>query len=216
VNSIIEWLNGSRSYEIGLALYASHSDGLLSAMFSQGYSEYRHKRLIAELTRLKDTAEHLTIELPSDAPVAVLLPQSKMPEAVVPPAQDPYRDKWLPSFKEMNMLRYRLRQAANDAERGEMAFRILELEDLCKFYWDQRDYFLRTGNHKPEETDPPDTVSDKNALQKRLSTVRTYITKYSKNPDKKKLKDKYEAELALLSKKLKVKTKKKKTDVIEH
>lgn len=192
MNAIRDWFNSSRSYQLGVALFDCHSDNAeLKQVFAQGSSTFRHKLLVTELRKLLDAAERIEVTLPPasssepEPPKEIIVQRDKMPETIVPPEKDPYREQWMPLFKEMNMLRYRLRVVTSDPERGEMAFRILELEAQCQKWWDMRDYFLRTGTHQPEETeDKADTVTDRNALQKRLQTVRTYVTRYKDHPIK--------------------------------
>jgi hypothetical protein len=205
--TISEWLNSDRNYKIGVALYDAYGlDALLKTMFEQGYSPLRAKRLHAELMLLKNVdrekpqyaqkgpvAEHVSI-------AAIQLPEQAAPE------QDPYRNKWLPLYQEMNLLRHTLEQAPSILERGKMAFRILELEQECMVIWNQRDYLVKNGKELPEiEEQEIVPFADMNNLLRRIQTVRTFISKYSKpgdNPNWSKHLAKYKIELEALQKQL--------------
>lgn len=62
MDSIKEWLNGSRNYHQGAALYDAYGDDvLLKQMFAQGESEYRKERLLKALRALLATAKQVAI-----------------------------------------------------------------------------------------------------------------------------------------------------------
>lgn len=183
MNSIREWLNGSQNYDVGVALFQCYGDNPdMTEMFLQGHSEYRQARLLSALEKLYASGDHIEIELPGQPePVAVFTPPSPMPEASTKPKTDPYYANWNPIFKEMQHLRSQLRLIPTDEERGKVANRILDLEQECNYWWERRDYYLETGQHMPEDNrHRPDPHTNQNELQKRLLTVRTYVTRYEK------------------------------------
>lgn len=179
MNSIKDWLNNGKPWALGVALYAAHGgDPIMNDMLAQGHSPYRQKRLEAALRELIAVAQHAPVAQPDI--VVSTVNAAQLPEHTVPAEQDPYREKWLPFFKEMNLLRHQLRLMPTQTERGAAAHRILELEDICSEWWDRRDYYLRTGEHMPEPEPITTSITDPNALNKRLTTVRTYVTRYKK------------------------------------
>lgn len=210
VNSIKEWLNGSRDYSLGVALYEAHgTDEGLKQMFAQGFSQYRQQRLVAALQELK---EHPTIvELPSEPrTITVAVNEAVLPENLVPAERDPYRQRWLPLYQQMNYLRHQLRTAADDTKRGEMAHEILSLEEKCYQIWEERDYFIKYGQPVPNMVTDTITVTDRNELHRKLMNYRTYITKAKKclkeNPEDAKAaarKLHYELEVQRIEEKLK-------------
>lgn len=186
-NSIKDWLNGSKDYALGAALYNVHSSNdAMKRMFAQGASPYRLQRLIEamkELSKVVDDNPTIAIaQAPKYEPVNVQTIQ--LPENAVPPELDKYRPEWLPLLMERNHLRARLRDAADDFERGRMAHRILELHDQCEAIWERRDYELRTGEPMPTNEKKREPVTDPKKLQRHVLNLRSYITKTKKAVEK--------------------------------
>ena len=186
-NSIKDWLNGSKDYALGAALYNVHSSNdAMKRMFAQGASPYRLQRLIEamkELSKVVDDNPSIAIaEAPKYEPVNVQTIQ--LPENAVPQELDKYRPEWLPLLMERNHLRARLRDAADDFERGRMAHRILELHDQCEAIWERRDYELRTGEPMPINEKKREPVTDPKKLQRHVLNLRSYITKTKKAVEK--------------------------------
>jgi len=183
MNPIKEWLNSGRQYLIGIALYEAYgNDPALRDVFRQGESPYRYRRLVEALTKLMssaDRAETITAAEPVHKPV--LVHEVPLPETDVPADRDDYRSEWIVPYMEMNSLRHQLVHAPDDHTRGEWCFRILELEKQCMAIWARRDYHKRTGEPMPEEVGPAmPVVTDRNALHRRLTNLRTYVTKENK------------------------------------
>lgn len=205
---ISEWLNSDRNYAIGVAVYNVHgTDALLKKMFEQGYSALRAKRLTEELLKLKNVdVQEIKIEATTPERTAVTVEAVTLPEKEIPETKDAYREKWLPIYMEMNMLRHQLEQAPNNQERGKMAFKILALEQQCMALWQRRDYFIRTGSKLPEEEPAAEPFVDTNKIVRRIQTLRTYISKYSQpsdNPKRPAQLKRYTEELELLTEQLK-------------
>lgn len=184
MDSIKEWLNGSRNYHQGAALYNAYGDDiLLKQMFAQGESEYRKERLLKALRALLATARQVAIPVAPEAPpTTVHLHPGESPESRVPQEKDPYYDQWILPYREMQRLRGKLIDAPTDEKRGELAHKILKLELQCKGWWDKRDYLLEHGVEMKgtDNTALEDVVTDPAQYHLRLSTVRTYITKANK------------------------------------
>jgi hypothetical protein len=179
-NSIKDWLNSSKDYTLGTALYNVHSSNdAMKRMFAQGASPYRLQRLIdamKELSKvLEDNPTIAIAEAPKYEPVNVQTIQ--LPENAVPQELDKYRPEWLPLFMERNHLRARLRDTADEYERGRMAHRILELHDQCEKIWERRDFELRTGEPMPLEEKKREPVTDPKKLHRHVLNLRSYITK---------------------------------------
>lgn len=198
--TIREWLNSGKNFDIGVALYNAYgTDNLLKNMFAQGFSDLRAKRLFQELLALKET-DNIYMPEATPEPVNINVAAAAMPEQMVAPDEDSYRLKWLPLYQEMNMLRHNLEGFADIKDRGAAAFRILALEKECMRIWEERDYACKTGTVKdaPKIEEP---YIDPNSLQRRINTVRSAISKYSRPPEtdkRKALLKQYQDELEKL------------------
>jgi len=175
MNSIRDWLNSSRDYNMGAALYKVYGDDDdLKDVFAQGPSEYRKQRLLDAMKKLKDNApEHIPI---APAPKKTAR-QEVLPENKVQPNEDPYREEWMPLYQRMNFLRHQLHEVKTVQERGMMAHEILDLEQDCKRWWYKRDYYLKYGMNLPEEEKKSEEITDRNELFRNLTNYRTYLSK---------------------------------------
>jgi hypothetical protein len=201
--TITEWLNSERNYSVGVALYAAYgTDALVKSTFDQGHSALRAQRLFNELLLLRNAdAQYNVPDQAKAAKEAVFVAAAAMPEQAVSEHQDPLRNEWMPKYQEMNMLRHKLEQTGAIKDRGVMAFRILELEQECMAIWSRRDYRIKTGRDVPEVKEETDVFADNNNILRRIQTLRTYVTKYSKPSDKKNWPQRlaqYKAELEAL------------------
>lgn len=186
--TIKDWLNSDRNFTVGVALYDTYgTDDLLKKMFAQGFSDIRAKRLFDELLLLKSVTENIIIpnEEPQSAPV--LVASFAMPEQIVDAEKDPYREKWLPLYQHMNLLRHSLEITTDETQRGKIAHQILDLEQQCMCIWSQRDYYLKTGRELQPESNTAEPVTDYNQLTKRLQLLRSYIAKYKRSNNTEKI-----------------------------
>lgn len=214
VESIKDWLNSSRNYNVGLALYLVHgSNEALKTALKQGESPYRKEKLLAALQELWEGAKGEPARA-NPLPLRVLPLKTGGEFKNLQPDHDKdiYYNLWQPLYKEMMHLRSKLPLFPNDDERGAAAFRILFLEKTCRKYWRMRDYFLQNGVEMPEETGKPDATTDFNVLTRRLMTLRTYQTRENKALKKDPLNlkarerlDKWEKEMKEIELKLKEK-----------
>lgn len=180
MNSIKEWLHGARNYVMGVALFKAHSSNtVLYEMFAQGFSPYRAERLLQEMEALSSLKVTVALPSVSPTPIALAIREEVLPENIPTHETDPYREKWLPIYAEMNFLRHNLLNAKNDQERGELAHKILDMEQQCMNIWHQRDYFLKYKEHLPEINENY-IITDRNELHRKLMNIRTYITKATK------------------------------------
>lgn len=210
-NPIREWLSSGRDYRTGVALFEVYGqDDLLLDALKQGHSPYRQGRLV---TALREAMQRATRPaLPEAAPKveAVTVAAVVMPENAVKREDDPYHDKWMPLYSEMKALGHQLEDAKNDGERGEMAHRILALERQCNRWWELRAHYRKTGIMLSEPMEEGEPITDRNAIWRRITNIRTYVSKAEKlvddpkkGPDALARIDKYNAELAKLEKLLK-------------
>lgn len=182
VESIRDWLNSSRNYNVGLALYLTYGDNqALKTALQQGESKYRKDKLLQALREIWEANKKTARVNPLPLRVLPLKTGGESKQTYTPAQpdhdKDPYYNDWQPLYKEMMHLRSQLALLPNDIERGQAAFRILFLEKTCRKYWAMRDYFYKTGTKMPEDSGLPDMVTDYNALTKRLMTLRTYKTR---------------------------------------
>lgn len=192
MESIRDWLNGSRNYNVGVSLYAvyGNNDSLLECL-QQGESKFRAEKLLQHLRAIYEAQKPtpVVIEKRIDAfpeKVTTTTERDELPKIVTKEA-DPYKDKWMPLYKEMQSLRARLCLYPTAEERGEAAFKILELERKCRYWWQRRQYFQENGVEMPEDNESPPPFADKNMLIERRNNFRTYVSRYrgklKKHPD---------------------------------
>jgi len=197
MNSIKDWLNNGREYHLGVALYEVYgNDDNLKDMFQQGHSPYRQTRLEKELRALKDHVKPIAQPVASEPiHVQVAVSQEVLPENKVPKEKDPYRDKWIKEYMEMNFLRHQLGTTYLEGARGKMAHKILKLEQHCMRWWAARDFYSRTGRHIEMDEPTEQTVTDPNALQQQLNNKRSNRSKYknklAKDPENPKLQQEF-------------------------
>lgn len=181
MKAVRKWLNSSKKvFSIGVALYNTYGDNAaLKDALKQGYSEYRLNRITTELSKI-------AAGTPEPEPEDTVAENSTPPPVAIEPKQhtkkddDPYQDEWKPLYQEMQLHRHRIRDVSDKNERGQLAMRILELEGLCNFWWERRDYYQINGVMMPEEDNTPDPFVDMNQLVKKRNTLRTYVSRYKK------------------------------------
>ena len=209
MQSIKDWLNTGRNYELGIALYNAHGDNEgLKEMFAQGHSTFRAERLEKELRKINNLAREIDIPVVEETERGIVIVTEKVETVTVPiskhdlgenqvdPKKDPYRDLWMPFYQQMNLLRHNLPLIDDVAERGKMCHEVLRLERICMSYWRRAKYFVKHNKELPEETHAVEPVTDINQLHRKLMNYRTYKTKavkiLQKNPFDVKAKERVE------------------------
>lgn len=210
MNSIQQWLLGGKEWAVGVALYNTYGDNeLFKQALKQGESPYRKERLVKHLQELSKKAPQQETVKPVHEPQVkkVVVGKAVLQENKVEAEKDPYREEWLPIYKEMMNLHARLEDMTPD-ERGEAAHEILRLERRMMYIWWKRDYYLKYGEKVNEET-PTVNITDMNALRLKLQNVRTYRCKVEKelviNPKNERLLarlERYKKEIADFEKRL--------------
>lgn len=172
-DNIRAWLDGSRNFIVGRALYKQvGKDEAIKAQLQKGEHAGTTKLLA-------DAMEALLV-----APV-IITPKVVSAYHEMPSHSDlilqALRNEWLPLFSRLQYLRASLDQwgERNDPEavagREPLAFEILDLEDQCEIIWEKRDHYLLHNALPVKRTNLPELPADPVALAKMLETVKKNI-----------------------------------------
>lgn len=197
-DSLKQWLNSAQDFNTGVALFNCYGDDdSLKQMFSQGFSTFRNARLKEVLLALYQSCDKKVQSAPLEPTVEqILVNKVTLPEAAIEKEKDPYYGKWIKPYKEMQRLCTLLPLEKDIDKRGEMCFKILDLEQHCMYWWDRRDYFLSHG-HLLEDTSSAAQlkVTDKNQILRQLTNSRANLSKVkaklSLNPDNPKFQTRF-------------------------
>jgi hypothetical protein len=180
---IQEWLDSSRHYLVGRALYNTFGkDQELKDLFARGQSAWNADKLAEALEELcQGTAAKVLNDEYAEMPAAddTILQSLHL--------------QWKTIYASMNYKRHELdHYTGNDANsisiRRTLALSILDLEQQCMAVWAQRDYYMEhgklpapvpTGKERP--TDPVALGRYIEATKKRLRRNKANLAKY---PDK--------------------------------
>ena len=200
IKAINGWLNGARNYTEGARLYQQYgSSKVLANLFAQSQNSYTEKKLMQELQKLNEAVE--------PQPVAVTVAKPKLRKkdimrlgAFKPKKKTAFTPADLTNApKALQNLDQRRRQlfqqaaeikAALDADQfttAEERFKAVKLID-DNFYghrgiqqiWQRIDFWQKFGRFIPFHATKPTKPVDREALHKRLTTVRTYVSRYKK------------------------------------
>ena len=199
MDDIRKWFNGDRNYEKGIQLYLKYgTDPILTRLFTvEGYSDFKNQKLQSALddilagSPVRDSSNDIA---PDPSKFSVIskptIPSSESNETSWPEVKDEVitslYSKWKPFYAEMMNLVARIGDIAkagkNDSskrkEAGLMAFRILELEDLCDQMYSERNYYLKEGKLSEQNT-PIEIASDPSLWYKKLHNHQRYVREYS-------------------------------------
>lgn len=202
---INNWLSGKRNFTVGAILYKQFgSNDELKELFKKGATDYSTAKLLEALTNLVKEVEQPVIK--HTVTTYELMPNGKTD------IEQAFKEKWLPIFKEMNFKRHQMHPFIGDdseeakVKRGQLAQSILILEKQCMSIWQQRDYFIATGQ-LPQKTAPEvkAPVIDKFKAAERIANIKVYLRKYKalvkkhNKPVHIQLLDKYKQELVQLT-----------------
>jgi hypothetical protein len=167
---IRKWLDSSRNFYVGAALYNSFGkDEHVLKVLSKGRTDISQALLVQMLEKL--LISPVSIEIHNAAVITQqvnhspgrTIPHFKDSHTPMPPPARPaagempdgddlvlkaLKNEWMAPYQRMNFLRSQLHQygATNDsnaiASRGEKALEILRLERECMEIWQRRDYYL--------------------------------------------------------------------------
>lgn len=180
METLRRWLNGDRSYQVGVKLYLIYGDNqLLKNLFTQEHeTAYKKQRLLDALQNLlrnKTILEEPGKEIMQANPLAVK-------EKVWPlePINDPVikalKEQWKPLYAEMMNLCHRLFDIQSDPERGQSAHRILDLDDQCDEIYAKRDHYLIHQSLPTSST--PDVITDFIKWPQKLANAQRYVREY--------------------------------------
>lgn len=175
------WLASRKDYASGVVLYEKYgSSEVRKRMFASGYSSFNQEKLLDSLEELLQSA--------APEPEATQAPQTK-PK---PAAKSDDQPHFLQLMKqrealldERTLAHARLNMMKTDAERLELALRILDLVPQIKKLNHIRQHFLQHGSLPAEaQAASPLDESDKSALIQHRNNLRSTRSKLKKKPEK--------------------------------
>jgi len=196
MEDVREWLQGEeRDYAAGVALYEAHGTStVVRNLLAYGETEFTRGKLLQALEQLAGTAAPTA---PGRAAVpAVVVAPAANPVA----APDPQRRDW---FAERNYLHLQLGLATTDAQRRELAFRILDLGDLIRESYDQAAGRSPAPPPVGEPSPGLASIQDEGEIRRRLANLRPQRTKLKTKPHRAADLARVEADIYLLETKLK-------------
>lgn len=222
IKAINSWLNGERNYSEGTRLYKQYgSSKVLANLFAQSQNVYTEKKLLQELQKLNEATE------PQPVPVVAAQPKLRQKDIMRISSFKPKKQQqtFVPvdlsnAPKALQNLDQRRRQlfqqaaevkAALDADQfttPEERYKAVKLID-DNFYghrgiqqiWQRIDFWQKYGRFIPFHATKPTKPVDREALHKRLTTVRTYLSRYKKKGNAEKYEE-YLKELLDIEQKL--------------
>lgn len=222
IKAINSWLNGERNYTEGTRLYKQYgSSKVLANLFAQSQNVYTEKKLLQELQKLNEATE------PQPVPVVAAQPKLRQKDIMRLSTFQPKKQQhtFVPvdlsnAPKALQNLDQRRRQlfqqaaevkAALDADQfttAEERYKAVKLIDE-NFYghrgiqqiWQRIDFWQKYGRFIPFHATKPTKPVDREALHKRLTTVRTYLSRYKKKGNAEKYEE-YLKELLDIEQKL--------------
>lgn len=189
------WLRGAKNYTQGVAIYKQFGQDLdLLQFFLKGITPFRQQRLQEALSALSSgqvperSAGQDDPDLPAEPAAAT---------KDTPLLQELHRKKVVLS-REKDELRGLLEGFETDKERGEAAFRILEIRQIITGIWDMEQHYKQHGR-LPENsdhliTDLQNLKHHRSRINGNLRRVRAQLKKTPNDPTKKALLSKWEAE----------------------
>ncbi len=237
---ILDWLRSDQDFHMGFALFVKYGKNkTLKTLFAKkGATKYNSQKLVHELGKLqqarpapapkarKNTRRILkAVAMPlagnnvkvGSYEVPPVFSDIKVPKVDFAKLPDQLKHETIQrvkAYQEAWILHSKLGDQLSDAERGEMAERIVTLMDEVNRLWSRVDHYLKTGAipiDKPRAK-TPEVGTDPLSLVKRRINLRTYVSrankwlKTSEDPVKRAKKEEdighWELELADIDKKL--------------
>ena len=196
MDEIREWLKGPKRYDDGATIYLKFGkDPKLKQVFREPESPFKKKLLESTLKAMLQKRVVQEVKQQEKKKVAISnvgWPEKKWPEERDNTLQALY-ETWKPKFAEMMSLMSRLYDVAlagqtdeaKKQEAGQMAHKILDLDDECDAIYEKRDHYLQ---HKslPAEQPLMELVVDPLKIPLALQNEQRYVRDY-KNKLKKEL-----------------------------
>ena len=201
MESIRIWLNGDRSFTIGAKLYDIHGkDPLLKRLFaSPDKSDYKTERLCQALKELLHPKNASTekacssrkINISADAAEAATV-TNKIKSRIgagwsipMDEVETALHAQWLPLFTELMDLCSRvgdIARAGNKTEACKMALRILDIDDKCEDFYNQREFYLQHGKLVDQKPYGEPCI-DPMLIHKKLANAERYVRDYKNKLD---------------------------------
>jgi hypothetical protein len=155
MESIRIWLNGKQDYKTGVNLYKKFgTDSLLKRLFDEeAISPFKIAKLKEALTGLMQNKKQVQVENKAVLVTAIERikserdPQKEWSENM-DEVETALWEKWKPLFTEMMHLSstiYDVSKSGNETKAGEMALRILDLDDKCDALYRDRNHYKQHG-----------------------------------------------------------------------
>jgi len=203
MQKVKEWLDGSRNFIIGRAIYkALGRDPRIIKLIEKGCTDFALQELVNAMELLLAPASEIPENLPAAAHSvhANNVHVSYMADSTNHVLQA-IKNEWLPIYKKMCYLQGQLDKygKSNSVKaveyREPIADQILELEQKCIKIWKKREYFLEHGrlpqdkkNTAPIPTDPVELAT---LLSRTKRNIRTNRQQMALHPDKSQFAKKY-------------------------
>ena len=184
MESIRIWLNGKRNYDAGVKLYMQFgNDALLKKLFTERPStSFKEKTLVESLQKLMvKTVEKKQEVMVQKGVYVERVSKEKVYDGGWSREMDEVERalhlRWKPGFIEMNELCIKIRPLAIEGktnkqkqiEAGKMALKILDLEDECYQFYEQRDHYMKHGE-LPDQRPYGEPCIDPKLMPKKLDS----------------------------------------------
>lgn len=192
------WLkNIHKDYATGIDLYERYSDKKWLALFKSGESSFTFHKLVDELEKLKGNENEKPIAsgktAPPDFKRYTAPKQAPIDKAALPPALKELDIKKGELFREASYLHATMCQlpddSQHDAERKNMAERIIFLFDEIKAIWSRLDHYAATGELPQEKKKPDYAELSELDLHKKRNSIRAMLSRAKRNNNKEKVKE---------------------------
>lgn len=222
IKAVNNWLNGEQDYTEGVRLFTQYgSSKVLANLFASSQNSYTVKKLLQEMQQLNTAQQPVTVA------VKEVHPKKRQKDVM---RLSSFKLKNKPTFgavdlsnapkaiQSMDQRRRQLFQQAAEVKAAldggqfttpEERYKAVKLID-DNFYghrgiqqiWHRIDFWHKWGRVVPFHTTQPKVPVHREALRKRLTTVRTYVSRYKTNPEKQHLHSQYMQELMDIEQKL--------------
>lgn len=222
IKAVNSWLNGAKDYTEGVRLYKQYgSSTILADLFTKSQNIYTEKKLLQELQKLNEQSAPVLTPVMEVKPklrqkdlmrLSTFKPKQKSTFAAVDLTNAPKALQNLDQRRRQLFQQAAEVKAALDAGTFKTAAERYEAVKLIdeNFYgfkgiqqiWQRIDYWKRFGRFVPFQAKKPTKPVALEVLHKRLTTVRTYISKYKNNKSRQDLYHKYTNEALEIEQKI--------------
>lgn len=208
MDEVKAWLNSSRNYEQGAALYLKYGkDKALHRAFSEPSSDFKRRRLADALLALYrgEQKTEVVVKETKEQVIERTIHADRQWPAEPDNVLAALKEQWKPKFAEMMHLctivyDIALKGEADPAMKvraGEIAHQILDLDDECDEIYAQRDYYMQHGQLRSQEQQNDDLVVDPKKIPLALQNAQRYVREYKGKVAKEPTNEKAAAKLKL-------------------